>query len=426
MWYQKWEQMTKKKRGSYSFFLRGTNDLKSIILRFRFGRETDLKIALSEKVNEKYWDKNKGCIKTNSSFYEKNALELRLNQIKFSIDKAMDSMRDSDDYTSDWLKNTVENSNVSIEENNYFLTDELEAYKNNLRVRYKNGVQGVAVTTLRNYNTTKMRIVKYEKWIGHKIRLTDLDFEFHKNYTAFASNVLGLAQNSIGKDINQVKTICYDARDRGIAINPNVFSRRFNAPSEKTIFTTLTPDELKVIAEYKGLNYLENARDWLIIGCWTGCRVGDLMSLTEKNVIDYKDTRIIKYTQRKTGKTVALPIHPQVIEILDKNGGKFPRPISDVNFNKYIKKVALKQGFVQPIMGSRQNPKTHKKEVGIFEKWELIRSHICRRSFATNHYHILPNKLIMAATAHSSEKMLLRYIGETETDHIDAYLDVWK
>src|SRR5574343_480823 len=367
--------MTKKKRGSYSFFLRGTNDLKSIVLRFRFGRETDLKIALSEKVNEKYWDKNKGCIKTNSSFYEKNALELRLNQIKFLIDKAMDSMRDSDDYTSDWLKNTVENSNVSIEENNYFLTDELEA---------------------------------------------------HKNYSGFASNVLGLAQNSIGKDINQVKTICYDARDRGIAINPNVFSRRFNAPSEKTIFTTLTPDELKVIAEYKGLNYLENARDWLIIGCWTGCRVGDLMSLTEKNVIDYKDTRIIKYTQRKTGKTVALPIHPQVIEILDKNGGKFPRPISDVNFNKYIKKVALKQGFVQPIMGSRQNPKTHKKEVGIFEKWELIRSHICRRSFATNHYHILPNKLIMAATAHSSEKMLLRYIGETETDYIDAYLDVWK
>lgn len=69
--------------------------------------------------------------------------------------------------------------------------------------------------------------------------------------------------------------------------------------------------------------------------------------------------------------------------------------------------------------------KTHLKETGTFEKWELIRSHTCRRSFATNHYNKLSNKLIMAVTGHATERMLLNYIGETENDHLDDFLSAW-
>ena len=31
----------------------------------------------------------------------------------------------------------------------------------------------------------------------------------------------------------------------------------------------------------------------------------------------------------------------------------------------------------------------------------------------------------MAVTGHSTEKMLLNYIGETENEHIDDFLSVW-
>lgn len=61
----------------------------------------------------------------------------------------------------------------------------------------------------------------------------------------------------------------------------------------------------------------------------------------------------------------------------------------------------------------------------MFEKWELIKSHTCRRSFATNHYNKLSNKLIMRVTGHATEKMLLNYIGETETDHLNDFMNVW-
>jgi len=236
---------------------------------------------------------------------------------------------------------------------------------------------------------------------------------------------LNLSENTIGKDIRQIKTVCLDAKDNGFKVHDFVTSRKFNAPETETIFTTLNESELKLIGEFNGADYLTNARDWLIIGCWTGCRVSDLMQLTNANIVVHPNgTKLIQYTQSKTGKTVKVPMHSDVELILNKREG-FPRPISDQRFNEYIKDVCKLSGLTQQIEGSRQNPKSHLKELGIFEKWQLIKSHTCRRSFATNHYSKLPNKIIMAVTGHGSEQMLLKYIGEVEDDHTDKYFDLW-
>jgi integrase len=156
--------------------------------------------------------------------------------------------------------------------------------------------------------------------------------------------------------------------------------------------------------------------------------VNDLMQLTNDNIlITQKGQKFIRYTQSKTGKQVDIPIHSDVQEILDRLGN-FPRPISDQRFNDWIKEVCKDDEVKinELVKGTRQNPKTHKKEVGMFEKWQLVRSHTCRRSFATNHYNKLPNKIIMAVTGHATEQMLLKYIGETEHEHIDDFLSVWE
>ena len=117
-------------------------------------------------------------------------------------------------------------------------------------------------------------------------------------------------------------------------------------------------------------------------------------------------------------------MHPHVAEVIDRLEG-FPRPISLAKFNDYIKTVCKKAGLTYSEYGTRQNPNTHLKETGDFEKWELIKSHTCRRSFATNHYNKMTNKQIMAVTGHATEKMLLNYIGETEVEHVDDYMTLW-
>src|SRR5690554_7122407 len=138
------------------------------------------------------------------------------------------------------------------------------------------------------------------------INLIDVDLTFHSEYSKFAREKMDLSINSIGNDLKKIKTSCLDMRDKGHEINRQIESRKFNAPTEKTIFTTLTETELKAIQQVDlTQNYLENARDWLLIGCWTGCRVNDLMKLTNDNLmITPQGQKFIRYRseERRVGK----------------------------------------------------------------------------------------------------------------------------
>ena len=55
---------------------------------------------------------------------------------------------------------------------------------------------------------------------------------------------------------------------------------------------------------------------------------------------------------------------------------------------------------------------------GVFEKWQLVGSHTCRRSFATNLYGKLETVFIMQMTGHTKESTFLAYIGKTATDYL--------
>jgi len=54
---------------------------------------------------------------------------------------------------------------------------------------------------------------------------------------------------------------------------------------------------------------------------------------------------------------------------------------------------------------------------GVYPKYELIGSHVCRRSFATNFYGKIPTPILINITGHGTEKMFLKYIGKTSYDN---------
>lgn len=92
--------------------------------------------------------------------------------------------------------------------------------------------------------------------------------------------------------------------------------------------------------------------DWLIIGCYTGQHVSDLLKLTPDNVTVRNGLELIELTQIKTGKRVAIPLHPKVKAILEKRDGNFPYYISDVKFNVHIKDVCKLAGIDEPTKGT--------------------------------------------------------------------------
>jgi integrase len=419
-----------------NFRLQSKKEISNIYVRVRDGKNTDIETPTGFTTNPNLWSVTKGEPLQKANNPEKLNLKVQLEKLKTKIIETLNTDKGSGTpINKDWLIDVIAKfKNPLLEKKTEYLKDLVKEYQTEMKTKINPITRRqISQTTIRNFNTTLMRLKKFEEHKKKRYLISEIDLTFFREFVSYEKENLLLAQNSISKDIKQIKTVCIDAKEKGFEINKQVEYKSFNVPNEKLedkgkkLFVTITESEIELIkkCDLKKVNYLENARDWLIIGCWTGCRVSDLMQLTNDNIqITTKGQKFIRYTQSKTDKQVDIPIHSDVKEILERLGS-FPRPISDQRFNEWIKKVCFQSKMTQEVYGTRQNPTTHRKEVGTFQKWELVRSHTCRRSFATNHYNKLPNKLIMAVTGHSTEKMLLNYIGETENDHLSDFLSVW-
>ena len=211
-----------------------------------------------------------------------------------------------------------------------------------------------------------------------------------------------------------IKSVCYHARNNGIDTHYQLDSLKAKQVKVDKIY--LTKDELiKIENAHLEHDYQVNARDWLIISCETGQRVSDFMRFRKDFIRTENNVALIEFTQVKTNKIMTIPLSKKVLAILEQRNGDFPRQISDQRYNEYIKEVCKIAGLTHKIRGSKLNPETNRKQSGIFEKWELVTSHIGRRSFATNNYGRIPTALLISATGHTTEKMFLEYIGKTDT-----------
>ena len=95
--------------------------------------------------------------------------------------------------------------------------------------------------------------------------------------------------------------------------------------------------------------------------------------------------------------------------------------ISDQKYNDYIKDVCELAELNELVKGSKlveTEPKSRmfRKKTATYKKWQLVTSHIGRRSFATNFYGKIPTTYLIYVTGHSTEAMFLNYIGKSNKD----------
>jgi integrase len=415
---------------SLKYFTKGTQNPTTIYLRFTQGRKIDLKRSTSLLINPKYWNNKKGTVKQISEFQDKKNLQNDLNGLETVILNSF-----NDHYTNggiinpEWLNKTIKQyfQQDSKTDLNYIL-DYSKYYKGNLTSKVLNtGVTGVTANTLKRYETIINKVTAFETHQKKRYTFEMIDLKFYNDFKNYLLKIEKLNLNTTGRYINYIKTICIDAKKYGIKINPIVLNGEFRATKEKVSFITLSETEIQTIYQhdFKETPYLENARNWLIIGVWTGARVSDLLKFTKNNI----HNGFIEYTAKKTNQKIILPLHPQVKEILNNLNGEFPREISSQRFNDYIKTVCKDAGIKEMVKGSKQTKlkkKVWRKVKGEYPKHELVSSHICRRSFATNHYGKLPTPVLMAVTGHTTEKMFLNYIGKTAKDNANVLHEFWQ
>lgn len=412
----------------------------TINLVLKNGRETMLKRSTGFKIFGKHWDKKKQAPIVESKTGDTNYYLLRrkLPELKTKLIEAVTVANcNGTTINANWLKNELDTffgrSTPDIDFKH--LTDYAKHFIDRLPYRIqKNGTTGVSTATGKQYQTTLNKILAFEKKKRKRFTVDEINLKFHNDFIQFLNQEQKLNLNTIGKYLKCLKTILKSAKQYGLKVNSDIEKDGFRSTKEKTYFVTLNETEIDTIfnLDLSHRPYLDNARNWLIIGVWTGARVSDLLSFSTKNI----NNGFLEYTAQKTKQRIMLPVHWQIQSIIDRNDGELPHRISNQRYNDWIKEVCRLANIDQMVKGAifitDKKAKTKKvktpqrKVVGNYPKWQMVSTHTARRSFATNHYSKLPTPVIMAATGHTTERMLLSYIQKAPKDNAQALLEYWQ
>lgn len=284
-------------------------------------------------------------------------------------------------------------------------------------------------------NVVKRRLQRYEKAQNIELYVSDMNDVFKNDYTEF-SDYKQYARTTLKSDFSIIKTLCRYAEQWNIEVSPQY--KNLKVKTERIKAPYLSFDELDKIKnlDLPKNGYLDNARDWLIISCYTGQRVSDFLNFDTDNIIKKGNDYLLQFKQQKTDKLITIPFLPEAVKIIEKRNGKFPRNISDQKYNEYIKEVCKKAGLNEIMKGKKltciiDNPNKagrndYRKVTGMYKKYELVTSHIGRRSFATNYYGKVPTSILISITGHSTEKMFLKYIHKSEAETAQDALKYFK
>ena len=196
----------------------------------------------------------------------------------------------------------------------------------------------------------------------------------------------------------------------------------FTAPKEDSETIALTREELDILQnlDLSAKPRLDRVRDLFMVGCWTGCRFGDLEKVKPS---DIRDNRL-HVKQSKTGERVLIPLHPVVQSIMEKYGGSFPPLLSTQKFNQFVKEVCEEAKLNDPVHITQT--KGGIKRTVKYQKWQLIGSHTGRRTFCTIQYKAgFPAIGLMKISGHKTEASFLRYIRVSRDENAKMLEDFW-
>lgn len=406
-----------------NFLYRSNKESAYLILRLLYrydNKDYVLGIPTKYEVSKEYWSKQHKKRLKDIDMIEKQAeVKADLNKIEKHILKAFNESNVSL-INKEWLETQI-NTYYNPPATKDTLPTELVKYMDTY-IDFKRNE--VTESTLKKCRVIKKVLIRFESARKKTVLIIDIDTHFKKEFEDYCSEN-GYAPNTISRNIRFIKTVCRHAKFNGLETSHQLDNIKTKYHKTDSIYLTL--DELEVIANTKfSTESLDNTRDWLLISCYTGQRVSDFMRFNKEWIRYEKNFNndikpLIEFTQIKTNKKMTIPLSKKVIDILDKRQGNFPKAISDQRYNEYVKEVCKIAGITQLVEGSKKvetfpGNKIYRKETGNYEKWELVSSHIGRRSFASNNYGSIPTSFLIYVTGHSSETMFLNYIGKSNKD----------
>ncbi len=417
-----------------NFLYRSLKDVAPLTLRllYRDSNGEDFVYSANSKyrIEKAYWKKHK----TNSKDAEIKNKQIKINSDLQKIENfILDAFNNADEseVSKEWLIAQMDlfNNPISEKKQSELIIDAIQDIIDNADTRRnaKGGI-GLSKSRINSYKSLKDVFSKYQGKNNFKVKHVNL--KFAKDFLRYLIKDETYQLSTVSKKISDLKTVCLDAESNGVEVHSQLKKIKSPKPTNDNIIY-LNDEELQRIEDAEIFSEaLINVRKWLLLGCNIGQRGSDLLTIDEANFKIRKSLLVIELIQKKTGKFVTIPVLKTTKKIL-KTG--LPYKISIQKFNKHVKTVCQIAGINEIIKGGKMGVtekgkgNTQKRKInGEYEKWELIGSHVCRRSFASNLYGHLPTPLIMRITAHSTEKMFLNYIGKQGLDYAQQIADFYQ
>ncbi|NVN96952.1 site-specific integrase [Candidatus Nomurabacteria bacterium] len=266
------------------------------------------------------------------------------------------------------------------------------------------------------YNNVKNLFTDFCTHEGRRYDFEDINENFYKRFVAYMLNEKKYSVNTYGRALKFLKTLISKATKDGI--NNNLYYQNIVGVQEASESIYLNTAELSKIykLDLSKSPHLDRVRDLFIIGCNTGLRFSDYTTIKPDDI----QGDCLRIVTKKTNSKVIIPLMPDARAILQKYNFQLPKAISNQKFNKYLKDIAEEAGLKDIIIThmTKGGEAVETKQL----KYELVTSHVARRSFATNYYKMGVDSLqIMAITGHKTEKEFMKYIKVTGEEKADLF-----
>lgn len=416
---------------------KGVKNPSTLYIRFVNGRKTDIITSTSLQVNPAHWDNKKSNYKNVSVINNLVKKQAGVDKLKaFILEAYNDSYIAGDVIDREWLKQSLsaffhrpkKEQNGYIHKNFVYFSSFCDYWLTNKSSTWKTGKNKYLSGKMKNQYESFVSIWKqFENNQAYKI--AHIDNDLLENFVDYMT-ANQYAHSTTKRNLSRAKFFLARAEAEGVKVNPKFRERVFIEESDAPVTDPyLTVDEINSVYKLDLSHdmYLDNVRDNFVIGLWTGLRVSDFNKNLDLSNIhgDY-----IQIKTQKTSTWVTIPVHQQVRAILDKRFGNLPVKTSDRFFNEKIKTICMLAEIDDEVEGGvskvDKHTKRKRKVYGRYKKYQLISSHVCRKSFATNLFGEIANHDLMKIAGWSSESMMLHYIKKTRSESAGNLKKYWE
>lgn len=378
--------------------------------------KTRIRRSIKAKAKFENWDKSSFYIKNpkGNKFYQKT---LQYNELisstKIKVDKIFKYFEYNEiPFSKKIFLEKFEKSEVKVSIDFHDAFDEY--IETSMLTKTKSTI--TKIKSVRNF------IINFQKHSSFDLRFDNIDFRFEEEFQLYCFTVKRTLNNYYAKIIKTLKAFLNWALGRGY--HNSLEFKKIKAPEDDIEVIYLTIEELMKLYHHNFKNKSKDrARDMFCFLAFTGQRHCDIRALQDANIVG----EYLNFTVIKT-KTVDHQVYltKYAKELIKKyiNTVYYPIPrISSSKLNEKIKECCEEVGITQKVILTRYIGSQKLSQT--FNKYDLVTSHVGRKTFITNSLVLGANeRVVKSVSNHKDDKSFRKYV-HTSKKHKQKQLEVW-